>query len=108
MDVRDKSKISTISGFMEERHASNQAKERGFMVRVRNANRNQKDTRRHGGKMDQKLFPPPQMGVFKNYTPKKAPQRPREPIEKPKKNSPPPPARLFKLREILKVVRSED
>ena len=108
MDVRDKSKISTISGFMEERHASNQAKERGFMVRVRNANRNQKDTRRHAGEMDPKLFRPQRMRVLVNDIPHETPRRTREHIEQPKHSCPPPAARLLKIREILKVVRSED
>src|SRR2546421_10549103 len=108
MNVRDKSKISTVAGFMEEGHASNQAKERGFLVRVRNANNNQKDTRHHAGDMDPKFFPPQRMRVLVNDIPNETPHRTREDVEQAKHSRPPPAARLPKLREILMVVRSED
>src|SRR2546430_2677114 len=97
MDVRDKSKVRTITGFMEKRHASNQAEECWFVVRVGNANRNQEDTRRHADEMDPKLLRPQRMCVLVNNIRDDTPYGTREHIEQPKHSRPPPTARLAEL-----------
>jgi hypothetical protein len=102
MNVRYKSEVGTAADLMEKCHASNQAEEGWFVVRVSDANCDQEDTSGNPDKMYPKFLDPERMCVFVEDVANETTRGPSE------HGCSPAAASLTELREVLEIVGTED
>src|ERR1700716_1797556 len=108
MNVRNESKVGSITRLMKESHTSNQPKHGRFTMRVSDANRDQEDTSRNTDEVDPELLRPERMCIFVDQIANKTARWPSKDVKKAEHGRPSAATGLVECGKVLEVVSTEN